>query len=83
MDFSLKKLHFKFIRYILSRPYPFDHWLTLFITYSNLWIYSFIYSLIFSLILQLGKIFFKNSSAIEINSTSAKISFDPRISKLI
>ena len=53
MDFSLKKLHFKFIRYILSRPYPFDHWLTLFVTYSNLWIYSFIYSLIFSLILQI------------------------------
>ena len=54
MDFSLKKLHFKFYRYILSRPYPFDHWLTLFITYSNLWIYSFIYSLIFSLILQIS-----------------------------
>ena len=54
MDFSIKKLHFKFFRYILSRPYPFDHWLTLFITYSNLWIYSFIYSLIFSLILQIS-----------------------------
>ena len=50
MDFSLKKFHFKFYRYILSRPYPFDHWLTLFITYPNLWIYSFIYSLILSLI---------------------------------
>ena len=54
MDFSLKKFHFKFYRYILSRPYPFDHWLTLFITYSNLWIYSFIYSLILSLILQIS-----------------------------
>ena len=54
MDFSIKKLHFKLFKYILSRPYPFDHWLTLFITYSNLWIYSFIYSLIFSLILQIS-----------------------------
>ena len=54
MGFSIKKLHFKFYKYILSRPYPFDHWLTLFITYSNLWIYSFIYSLIFSLILQIS-----------------------------
>ena len=54
MDFSIKKLHFKFYRYILSRPYPFDHWLTLSITYSNLWIYSFIYSLILSLILQIS-----------------------------
>ena len=54
MDFSLKKLHYKFFRYILSRPYPFDHWLTLFITYSNLWIYSFIYSLILGLILQIS-----------------------------
>ena len=50
----MRKLHFKLYRYILSRPYPFDHWLTLFITYSNLWIYSFIYSLIFSLILQIS-----------------------------
>ena len=31
----------------------------------------------------LGSFFFKNSSAIEINSTSARKSFDPRISKLI
>ena len=54
MDFNIKKLHFKFYRYILRRPYPFDHWLTLFITYSNLWIYSFIYSLILSLILQIS-----------------------------
>ena len=54
MDFGIKKLHFKFYKYILSRPYAFGHWLTLFITYSNLWIYSFIYSLIFSLILQIS-----------------------------
>ncbi len=54
MDFSIKKLHFKFYRYILSRPYPFDHWLTLFITFSNLWIYSFICSLISSFILQIS-----------------------------
>ena len=53
MDFSLKKIHFKFYRYILSRPYPFDHWLTLFITYSNLWIYSLFYSLVLGLILQI------------------------------
>ena len=54
MDFNIKKLHFKFYRYILSKPYPFDHWLALFITYSNLWIYSFVYSLILSLILQIS-----------------------------
>ncbi len=54
MDFSLKKLHFKFYRYILSRPYPFDHLLTLLITYSNLWIYSLFYSSFLGLILQIS-----------------------------
>ena len=44
MDFSLKKLHFKFFRYILSRPYPFDNWLILMTSYLNLWIYSIIVS---------------------------------------
>ena len=54
MGFSIKKLHFKFYKFVFSRPYPLNHWLTLFITYSNLWIYSFIYSLILSLILQIS-----------------------------
>ncbi len=46
MDFSIKKLHFKFYRYILSRPYPFDHWLLILTSYLNLWFYSIIVSLI-------------------------------------
>ena len=50
----MKKLHFKFFKYIFSRPYPFNHWLTLVTTYSKLWIYSFLYSLIFSLIFQIS-----------------------------
>ena len=54
MDFSLKKLHYKFFKFVFSKPYPFNHWLTLLVTYSKLWIYSFIYSLIFSLILQIS-----------------------------
>lgn len=49
----MKKLHFKFFKYILSRPYPFNHWLTLLTTYSRLWIYSIFYSLIVGLILQI------------------------------
>ena len=49
----MKKLHFKFFKYILSRPYPFNHWLTLLTTYSRLWIYSIFYSLIIGLILQI------------------------------
>ena len=52
MDFSIKKLHFKFYRYILSRPYPFDHWLLLLISYVNLWFYSIIFSSIFSFIFE-------------------------------
>ena len=50
----MKKLHFKFFKYIFSRPYPFNHWLTLLTTYSKLWIYSFLYSLIFGLIFQIS-----------------------------
>ena len=52
MDFSIKKLHFKFYRYILSRPYPFDHWLLLLTSYVNLWFYSIIFSSIFSFIFE-------------------------------
>ncbi len=40
----MKKIHFKFFRYILSRPYPFDNWLILMTSYLNLWIYSIIVS---------------------------------------
>ena len=40
----MKKLHFKFFRYILSRPYPFDNWLLLMTSYLNLWFYSIIVS---------------------------------------
>ena len=54
MDFSIKKLHYKFFKFVFSKPYPFNHWLILLVTYSKLWIYSFIYSLIFSLILQIS-----------------------------
>ncbi len=50
----MKNIHFKFFKYILSRPYPFNHWLTLLITYSKLWTYSFVYSLIFGLIFQIS-----------------------------
>ena len=50
----MKKLHFKFFKYIFSRPYPFNHWLTLLTTYSKLWIYSLLYSLIFGLIFQIS-----------------------------
>ena len=52
MDFSIKKLHFKFYRYILSRPYPFDHWLLLLTYYLTLWFYSIFYSSILCLILE-------------------------------
>ena len=52
MDFSIKKLHFKFYRYILSRSYPFDHWLLLLTLYLNLWFYSIIFSSIFCLIFE-------------------------------
>ena len=31
MDFSIKKLHFKFFKFVFSLPYPFNHWLPLFI----------------------------------------------------
>ena len=44
MDFSLKKLHFKFYRYILRRPYPFNHWFCLMTSYVTLWFYSIIVS---------------------------------------
>ena len=50
MDFSIKKLHFKFYRYILSRSYPFDHCLLLLTSYLNLWFYSIIFSSIFCFI---------------------------------
>jgi len=36
-----KKLLFKFYRYILSRSYPFKHWLKLLYVYSKLWLHSF------------------------------------------
>ena len=39
-----KKLHFKLFKYILSRPYPFDHWLLLLTSYFTLWFYSIIVS---------------------------------------
>ena len=51
MDFSIKKLHFKFYRYILSRPYPFDHWLCLLTSYVTLWFYSIIVSSILCFII--------------------------------
>ena len=54
MDFSLKKLHYKFFKFVFSKPYPFNHWLTLLVTYSKLWIFSFFYSFIFSFILQIS-----------------------------
>ena len=52
MDFSIKKLHFKFYKYILSRSYPLDHWLLLLTSYLNLWFYSIIFSSIFSFIFE-------------------------------
>ena len=52
MDLDIKKLHFKFHKYIFSRPYPFNHWLALLTTYSKLWFYSIIFSLIFSFIFE-------------------------------
>ena len=52
MDFSIKKLNFKFYRYILSRPYPFDHWLILMTSYLNLWFYSIIFSSILCFIFE-------------------------------
>ena len=52
MDFSIKKLHFKFYRYILSRSYPFDHWLLLLTSHLNLWFYSIIFSSIFCFIFE-------------------------------
>ena len=48
----MRKLHFKLYRYILSRPYPFDHWLLLVKLYIQLWFYSIFYSSIFCLILE-------------------------------
>ena len=53
MDFSIKKLHFKLYKFVLSRPYPFDHWLLLVTVYIKLWFYSIFYSSIFCLILQI------------------------------
>ena len=53
MDFSIKKLHFKFYRYILSRLYPFNHWLCLMTSYVTLWFYSIIVSSILCLLLEL------------------------------
>ena len=52
MDFSIKKLHFKFYKYILSRSYPLDHWLLLLTSHLNLWFYSTIFSSIFCLIFE-------------------------------
>ena len=52
MDFSIKKSHFKFYRYILSRPYPLDHWLVILISYLKLWFYSIIVSPILCLIFE-------------------------------
>ena len=52
MDFSIKKLHFKLYKFVLSRPYPFDHWLLLVTVYIKLWFYSIFYSSIFCLIFE-------------------------------
>ena len=49
---NLKKLHFKIYRYILSRSYPFDHWLVILTSYFNLWFYSIIFSSIFCFIFE-------------------------------
>ena len=48
----MKKLHFKIYRYILSRSYPFDHWLMLVTVYIKLWFYSIFYSSILCLIFE-------------------------------
>ena len=48
----MRKLHFKLYRYILSRPYPFDHWLVILTSYFNLWFYSIIFSSIFCFIFE-------------------------------
>ena len=48
----MKKLHYKLYKFSLSRPYPFDHWLILLISYIKLWSYSLIYSSIFYLIFE-------------------------------
>ena len=40
----MRKLHFKLYRYILSRSYPFDHWLLLVTKYMKLCFYSIFYS---------------------------------------
>ncbi len=53
MDFSIKKLHFKLFKYILRRPYPFNHWLCLMTSYVTLWFYSIIVSSILCLLLEL------------------------------
>ena len=50
--FSIKKLHFKLYKFVLSRPYPFDHWLLLVTVYIKLWFYSIFYSSIFCLIFE-------------------------------
>ena len=50
MDFSIKKLHFKLFKYILRRPYPFNHWLCLMTSYATLWFYSIFVSSIFCFI---------------------------------
>ena len=52
MDLSIKKLHFKFYRYILSRAYPIDHWLLLLTSYLKLWLYAIFFSSIFCLIFE-------------------------------
>ena len=49
---NFKRIHYKFYRYILSRPYPFDHWLLLLTSYFNLWFYSIIFSSIFCFIFE-------------------------------
>ena len=51
-NLNMKKLHFKIYRYILSRSYPFDHWLVILTSYFNLWFYSIIFSSIFCFIFE-------------------------------
>ncbi len=48
---NLKRIHFKFYKFILSRPYPFDHWLILITSYFTLWIYFLLGSIILTFIL--------------------------------
>ena len=52
MNLGIKKLHYKFYKYIFSRPYPFYHWILLLTIYLKLWFYSIIFSSIFSFILE-------------------------------